>query len=218
MILDNLLRTMNEYMLDIFNTFGGQSDEYMRAMRQVRENIPEEALQKTARQGLNYIGDNPTEAFQFSRGKKAQEILSNFESDLTNLRAEQRKTGTAAVQAQSYYDEQKLQEPETPVTKEKIKQQAEDRYYFNSNVNGWYEAIDNSEELTKTEKEDIKADYANLNEDYWSANSREALQKKAENLINKIKARRQLQKEQGAPIPKSPIRGVGVSDIKKIIK
>ena len=60
MILDNILRTMNEYIKDIFDTFGGQSDEYMRAMRQVKENLPDEVLTKTVRTGLHYAGDTPT--------------------------------------------------------------------------------------------------------------------------------------------------------------
>jgi hypothetical protein len=171
MILDNILRTMNEYIKDIFDTFGGQSDEYMRAMRQVRENLPEEVLNKTARTGLNYAGDTPNEPLQFSRGKQAQEVLQNFEGDLQNLRAEQRETGTANVQAQPYYLEQQLQNNENgvpaPVSKQLIKEQANDRYYFNSNVNDWYEDIINSEVLTDYEKNDIRADYRNLNEKYW---------------------------------------------------
>lgn len=220
MILDNILRTMNEYIKDIFDTFGGQSDEYMRAMRQVKENLPDQVLNKTVRQGLNYAGDTPTEPLQFSRGKQSQEVLQNFESDLQNLRSEQRETGTANVQAQPYYLEQQLQSSEgetpAPVSKQMVKQQANDRYYFNSNVNDWYEDIMNSEELTNIEKDDIRADYQNLSEDYWNIGARDALQEKAENLIQKIRQRRALQKKGGIPTPKNPnIKGVG-ADLSKI--
>lgn len=220
MILDNILRTMNEYIKDIFDTFGGQSDEYMRAMRQVKENLPDEVLNKTVRTGLNYAGDTPTEPLQFSRGKQSQEVLQNFEGDLQNLRAEQRETGTANVQAQPYYLEQQLQNNENgvpaPVSKQMVKEQANDRYYFNSNVNDWYDDIMNSEELTDYEKDDIRADYQNLNENYWDLGTRDALQEKAEKLIQKIRQRRALQKNGGIPTPKNPnIKGVA-ADLSKI--
>lgn len=219
MILDNILRTMNEYIKDIFDTFGGQSDEYMRTLRQVRENLPDSVLQQTTRQGLNYVADRPTEPLQFSRGKKSQEILQNFETDLSNLRQEQRETGTAAVQAQPYYLEQQIeaQEKGQPlnVSKKLIKEQAEDRYYFNSNVNDWYDEINNAEELTELEKQDIKADYSNLSENYWEVGARSSLQDKAEKLIEKIRQRRS-QQSPGIPTPKNPnIKGVG-ADFSKL--
>lgn len=219
MILDNILRTMNEYIKDMFDTFGGQSDEYMRTLRQVRENIPDSVLQQTTRQGLNYVADRPTEPLQFSRGKKSQEILQNFETDLSNLRKEQRETGTAAVQAQPYYLEQQIEAQEkgqpANVSKKLIKEQAEDRYYFNSNVNDWYDEINNAEELTELEKQDIKADYSSLNENYWEVGARSSLQEKAEKLIDKIRQRRS-QQSTGMPTPKNPnIKGVG-ADFSKL--
>jgi hypothetical protein len=210
---------MNEYIKDMFDTFGGQSDEYMRTLRQVRENLPDSVLQQTTRQGLNYVADRPTEPLQFSRGKKSQEILQNFETDLSNLRKEQRETGTAAVQAQPYYLEQQIEAQEkgqpANVSKKLIKEQAEDRYYFNSNVNDWYDEINNAEELTELEKQDIKADYSNLNENYWEVGARSSLQEKAEKLIDKIRQRRS-QQSTGIPTPKNPnIKGVG-ADFSKL--
>ena len=214
MLLDNLLRTMNEYIKDMFDTFGGKSDEYMRALSQVRTSLPESVLNQTVRQGLNYAYDAPTQPLQFSRGKNAQEILSNYETELIDLRAEQRKTGTAAVQAQPYYTEQELQNIEP--SKEAVKRAAEERHYFDENVNDWYDEINNAEVLTEIEKEDIKADYRNLNENYWDSSSRADLQTKAENLINKIKQRRQL--KQMPPVsPKTSPKGVMSADINKIL-
>ena len=220
MILDNILRTMNEYIKDIFDTFGGRSDEYMRAVRQVKETIPDNVLEQTVKQGLHYVADSPTQPLQFSRGKKSQEILNNFQTEVADLRAQQRETGTAAVQAQPYYIEQQIESPDTPVTRERLKQQSADRYYFDSNVNDWYKQIDTAGELTETEKTDIKDNYyANLNENYWNAKSRDDLQRKAEDLIAKIKQRRSLQQSQAAPVPKNPnVKGVMTSDITKIIK
>ena len=212
--IDNLLRTMNEYIKDMFDTFGGKSDEYMRALSQVRTSLPENVLNQTVRQGLNYAYDAPTQPLQFSRGRASQDILSEFETELLDLRAEQRKTGTAAVQAQPYYTEQEINNIEP--SKQAVRRAAEERHYFDENVNDWYEEIDNAEVLTVLEKENIKADYRNLHENYWDSNSRADLQTKAENLINKIKERRQM--KQLPPVsPKSTPKGVMSANIKDII-
>lgn len=211
MNLDNILRTMNEYLNDIFNTFGGQSNEYSTAVRQVRENLNDEVLQQVTRQGLDYKADAPDKPLQFSRGKQAKEILNNFQGDLTTLRAEQRKQGTAKVQAQRYYIEQKLDMPDMPVSTEKLTKQAQQRYDFNNNVNDWYEEIDNAAELTELEKSGIKEMYSTLNEDYSDPAVRENIRNKATELIAKAKNRRKQAKTDTANIP--VVMGVG-TDLK----
>lgn len=177
---------MNEYLSDMFSMFGGQSQEYTTALRQVRENINENVLQHVSRQGLDYTGDKPTEPFQFKRGKEAQQILSDFSGDLQNLRKEQRTAGTAKTQAQRYYTEQKLEKPDTPVSTKRLREQAADRYDWNNNVNDWYAAIDSAAELDETEKEKIKAEYRKIQLEYEDINFRDALQQKAQAAIAKI--------------------------------
>ena len=184
--LDNILRTMNEYIADIFNMYGGQSQEYTTALRQVRENISDEVLQQVTRQGLDYTGDKPDKAFQFSRGQKATELLKDFAGDLENLRKEQRTAGTAKTQAQKYYTEQKLEKPDTPVNIKWLREQAADRFDWNNNVNDWYEAITKSDMISETEKDKIKAEYKKIQLEYEDVNFRDALRKKAENSIAQI--------------------------------
>lgn len=214
MNLDNILRTMNEYMSDIFNTFGGQSNEYATAVRQVRENIDDNVLQQVTRQGLDYTADAPDKPLQFSRGKAAKEILQNFQSDLSTLRADQRKAGTAKTQAQRYYIEQKLDLPDMPVSSKRLHEQAHQRYDFNNNVNDWYEEIDNAAELTEAEKSGIKEMYSTLNEDYSDPAVRDNIRNKATELIEKARNRRK--QESDKTTISAPVAGVGV-DLKHMI-
>lgn len=185
--LDDTLRTINEYMKDMFDIFGGQSIEYSTALKQVREQLTDDVLERTARRGLHYDSDAPTEPLQLSRGKGAQEILQAFAEDLKQLRKTQRETGTAKVQAQRYYEEQKLEDENAPADLKNVKERAQERYDFNNNVNDWYEEITNAEELTDDEIEDIKSDYSTLNVDYSDPAVRNNIRDKVMKLKAKIK-------------------------------
>lgn len=207
MNLDNILRTMNEYLSDMFNMFGGESMEYSTAVRQVRENISDDVLSQVARTGADYESDSPTEPLQFSRGKAAQNILSNFQTDLAQLRKEQREQGTAKVQAQRYYTEQKLDAPDAPADIKQLKEQAAARYDFNNNVNDWYSDIVNSAELTDAEKDDIREEYSTLNADYSDPDKRNTVRSKTQKLLDKIEKNRK-NKDTNTE-PNAPILGVG---------
>lgn len=207
MNLDNILRTMNEYLSDMFNMFGGESMEYSTAVRQVRENISDDVLSQVARTGADYESDSPTEPLQFSRGKAAQNILSNFQTDLAQLRKEQREQGTAKVQAQRYYTEQKLDAPDAPVDVKQLKEQAAARYDFNNNVNDWYADIVNSAELTDAEKDDIREEYSTLNTDYSDPDKRNTVRIKTQKLLDKIEKNRK-NKDTNTE-PNAPLLGVG---------
>lgn len=213
MNLDNILRTMNEYLKDIFDAFGGQSMEYSTAVRQVRENISDDVLSQVTRTGTDYESDNPTESLQFSRGKSAQNILSNFQSDLSQLRKEQRETGTAKVQAQRYYTEQKLDNPDVAVDIKRVKEQAAARYDFNNNVNDWYDDIVNSQELTESEIDEIKEEYSTLNTDYSDPDKRDTIRRKTQKLLDKIEKKRKNKDENTEPV--APVLGVG-ADLSEI--
>ncbi len=207
MNLDNILRTMNEYLSDMFNMFGGESMEYSTAVRQVRENISDDVLSQVVRTGADYESDSPTEPLQFSRGKAAQNILSNFQTDLTQLRKEQREQGTAKVQAQRYYTEQKLDAPDAPADIKQLKEQAAARYDFNNNVNDWYDDIVNSAELTDAEKDDIREEYSTLNTDYSDPDKRNTVRSKTQKLLDKIEKKRK-NKDTNTE-PSAPVLGVG---------
>lgn len=204
--IDNLLRTINEYMKDMFDTFGGQSQEYMTAMKQVRENIPKNVLDQTVRSGLKYAGDKPTEPLQFSRGKASQEILSNYDADISQLRKDQREQGTAQTQAQRYYEEQK-QAGEQP-TKQGAKERANERYYFNNSTNDWYSAIMESEYSTQEEKDITRMMYKELNLNYDDPAFREKLENWCINVLRNMRQREKATEKQA---PESDIVGVGAN-------
>ena len=161
MNIDSALRMINKHLKEVFEMFGGQSEEYMTALSQVRQNIPQEALNQTARSGNYYAYDMPTEPLQISRSKTAKEIYNNFISDLQQLRTEQKASGTVKAQSQKYIKE--LQEKGIKVTVKNIKQQANELYNFRNNNNDWYTNLTNSPHLTDEEISDIKTDYSELN-------------------------------------------------------
>ena len=173
--VDNLLRTVNEYMTDMFDTFGGQSTEYMAALQQYRDLLPEAALDLYARQGNDYPGDTPDAPLLLSRGKASQSAFEALKTDLEALRAAQRQSGTALVQAQKYLNEpDKPPEPDEkkppklqPKTREYIRQRARENYELSNNLNDWYTTIMESEDITEPEKIMIKSYYSEINARYY---------------------------------------------------
>ena len=172
-------------MEDLFNWFGGQSEEYMNAMRQVRKNLPDNVLQNTQAQGLNYVYDNPTKPLKLSTGKASKEILQEFESDLQELRSEQKHSGTALEQAQKYIDELKKDGKE--FSRKSIREAASGIYYFRNNVNEWYKDVDVSTTLTDEEKSYFKEAFSDLNgSDPYEY---EILRRKIERNYNRLKTK-----------------------------
>ena len=161
MSIISTIRAINKHMEDLFNWFGGQSEEYMNAMRQVRENLPDNVLQNTQAQGLNYVYDNPTKPLKLSTGKASKEILQEFENDLQELRNEQKQSGTALEQAQKYIDE--LKKDGKAFSRTSIREAASGIYYFRNNVNDWYKDVDKSTALTDEEKAYFKEAFSDLN-------------------------------------------------------
>lgn len=183
MNISSTIKAINKQLKETFDLFGGQSEEYMNALKQVRDNLPDEVLQQTQRQGLNYAYDMPTKPLQISGGKEARNILSNFETDLQNIRSAQKETGSALMQAQKYINELKQKGKE--FSKAEIKKQASGIYHFRNNVNNWYEEIMNSAAISEEEKSIIKSDYSELNgaDDYEYS----VLRRKIEQNYNKVK-------------------------------
>lgn len=190
MNIKSAISAINKHLKDTFDLFGGQSEEYANALRQVRDNLPDEVLQQTQRQGLNYAYDVPSKPLQISGGKQAQNILSNFQNDLQQIRAEQKETGSALMQAQKYIDELKAKGKQ--FSRQAIKEQASGIYNFRNNVNDWYADIDKSSVLSEEEKSALKADYSELNgaDDYEYS----VLRRKITEKYNKVKPRLQAEK------------------------
>lgn len=188
MILDNILRSLNQYMKDMFTTFGGESKEYMTALKDVKENLPEEVLQQTARKGLDFEGDAPTEPLQLSRGKEAKNVLENFESDLQEIRKDQKDQGTARKQTEKYREDAANRgiDPETI----DIQEEAKKLYDFDHSTNDWYEAIMSDPDITDDEKEEIRDLYSDLFENYEDAAFRDRLEEAARDILRAADERR----------------------------
>lgn len=188
MILDNILRSLNQYMKDMFTTFGGESKEYMTALKDVKENLPEEVLQQTARKGLDFEGDAPTEPLQLSRGKEAKNVLENFETDLQEIRKDQKDQGTARKQTEKYREDAANRglDPETI----DIQEEAKKLYDFDHSTNDWYEAIMSDPDITDDEKEEIRDLYSDLFENYEDAAFRDRLEEAARDILRAADERR----------------------------
>lgn len=192
--VDNLLRTVNEYMTDMFDTFGGQSTEYMTALQQYRDLLPEAALDLYARQGNDYPGDTPDVPLLLSRGKASQNAFEALKTDLEALRAAQRQSGTALVQAQKYLNEpDKPPEPDEkkppklqPKTREYIRQRARENYELSNNLNDWYTTIMESEDITEPEKIMIKSYYSEINARYYDSEYMEEVKRAVIPLLERI--------------------------------
>ena len=203
MILDSILRAMNQYMKDIFTAFGGESKEYMSALKGMKENLPAEVLEQTARKGLDYEGNAPTEPLQLSRGKAAQNVLENFGSDLQQIRKEQKEAGTVRKQSEKYYEDAENRgiSPEDV----DIQEEAKKLYDFDNSTNDWYDAIMSDPDITDDEKEEIRDLYSDLFENYEDAAFRDRLEDKAREILREADARR----EEGISADISPVSDVG---------
>lgn len=189
MILDNILRSLNQYMKDIFNVFGGESKEYMNALKDVKENLPQEVLERTARQGLDYEGDAPTEPLQLSRGKEAKNVLDNFGSDLKQIRDDQKKMGTVRSQSQKYYED--AENRGISPDEIDIQDEAKKLYDFDNSTNDWYDAIMSDPDIADDEKEEIRDLYSDLFENYEDAAFRDKLEDRAREILREADLRRE---------------------------
>lgn len=187
MNLDNILRSTNKYLKDTFDTFGGRSKEYMNAVKQVKENLPESVLEDVARQGLHYDGDSPDEPLQLSRSKAAQSELTNFQTDLQELRKEQKTAGTARKQSRKYYEDAESRGIDPNDIN--IKEEAEKLYDFDSSTNDWYDAIMSNENISDDEKEEIRDLYSDLFENYEDAEFRDRLEQACRDLLKEADER-----------------------------
>lgn len=193
MKIKSVISAINKHLTDVFNLFGGRSEEYMNALKQVRDNLPDNVLQQTQTQGLNYAYDTPREALKLSAGKKSQEILQNFEADLIKVRQEQKESGSAIVQAQKYIDD--LAKDGLQFSRQRIKEKASGLYDFRNNVNDWYKDVDKSN-LSEAEKSNFKEAYSELNgaDPYEYAVLRQKIDENYNRLKPKLEEERRLRK------------------------
>ena len=174
----SIVTSINKHLKSVFDMFGGQSSEYHNALQQVKEQLNENVISQTARQGVNYNADTPNKPLQLSTGKKALDILSNYETDVKNIRESQKETGSALEQAQKYLDELKAVGKEFSL--QNIRKYAQTNYNFDNNSNEWYKTLTESEYLSDSEKEEVRTIYSEVNHKYndpsWRDNNMNRLQ------------------------------------------
>ena len=179
----SIVNSINKHLKSVFDMFGGQSTEYHLALQTVKENLSENVLSQTARQGVNYNADTPDKPLQLSTGKKALDILSNFESDVKNIRETEKAIGSALEQAQKYIDELKAVGKEFSL--QNIRKYAQTNYDFDNNSNDWYRKLTESEELTDGEKEEVREIYSEVNHKYNEPAWRDRNMNRLKKLLNK---------------------------------
>lgn len=179
----SIVNSINKHLKSVFDMFGGQSSEYHNALQQVKEQLNENVLSQTARQGVNYNADTPNKPLQLSTGKKALDILSNYETDVKNIRKAQKETGSALEQAQKYIDELKAVGKEFSL--QNIHEYAQTNYNFDNNSNDWYKSLTESEHLTSSEIEEVRTIYSEVNHKYNDPSWRDTNMNRLEELLKK---------------------------------
>lgn len=139
--IDNMLRSVNKHLKDVFNTFGARSTEYQTAQLQAYEQL----------KGMTQIKIPDTKnnvqlaPLQILRGRNAIAEIQNrhLEKSLSELREMEKITGTAKVQMQKYIE--KLKSENVEVTPQNIRDVAESmtKYQFDD----VYKAVTESENI-----------------------------------------------------------------------
>ena len=106
--IDNMLRSINKHLSDVFTTFGGKSTEYEKAQNEVYTKLS--TLTQIKKPEYNDSGEM-TSPLQLSRSRNAiAEIkLKEMENTVKDVREEQKKTGSAKMQAQKYIKKMQAQ-------------------------------------------------------------------------------------------------------------
>lgn len=158
------IKNINNYLKNVYSTFGGKSREYMAALNEVREILPDNVINETAKSGNNYKADNPRSALQFKDTAKANEIFSHFETELKQIESYSENKGNIQKQIQPYKDQLNYWgHKDTP---RNIKKWAKWEYDFNEMSNDWYKDLTESENLTNDEREQVRDLYSRVSGNY----------------------------------------------------
>ena len=158
------IKNINNYLKNVYNTFGGRSREYMSALNEVREILPDNVINETAKSGNYYKADNPRSALQFKDTAKANEIFSHFETELKQIESYTENKGNIQKQLQPYKDQ--LNYWGHKDTSRNIKKWAKWEYEFSESSNDWYKDLTESEALTNEERETVRDLYQRVNGEY----------------------------------------------------
>ena len=145
--IDNMLRTINQHLKDVFTTFGGKSQEYETAQNEVFTKLS--TLTQMKKPEYNENGEMIT-PLQISRSRNSiSEIkLKDMENTVKDVREQQKKTGSAKMQAQKYI--KKIQAQNITPTTQNIRVYAKKTH--RQGFADIYNAVTNSENIPEFEQ------------------------------------------------------------------
>lgn len=145
--IDNMLRSINQHLKDVFSIFGGKSVEYEEAQKDVFTKLSTLTQIKKPEYDDNNVMTKPMQISR-SRNAIAEIKLKEMENTVKDVREEQKKTGSAKMQAQKYI--KKLQEKNIAPTTQNIRVYA--KKLHSQEFNNTYKAIMESEKIPEFEK------------------------------------------------------------------
>lgn len=141
----SLIGAVNKQLRDYYNTFGGQSNEYLKLYSKVTDKLQGSIY----RQGVTFNMDKPEAPLQISTGKSVLKEFSDAKNleTLQKVRNELHNFGTALERAQPYLEYQKNQEDNM-----NIKEIANILYQITNNQTAIYNFIKESDSVSYNDK------------------------------------------------------------------
>lgn len=145
--IDNMLRSINKHLSDVFTTFGGKSAEYEHAQNTVFQTLSTLTQIKKPEYDENNVMTKPLQ-FSRSRNAIAEIMLKDLQDTVKDVREQQKKAGSAKQQAQKYI--KKLQEKNITPSVQNIRVYA--KKLHTQTFNDTYKAIMEFENIPEFEK------------------------------------------------------------------
>lgn len=145
--IDNMLRSINKHLTDVFTTFGGNSVEYEEAQKNVFTKLSTLTQIKKPEYDENNKMSKPMQILR-SRNAISEIKLKEMENTVKDVREEQKKTGSAKMQAQKYIS--KLQAQNITPTIQNVKSYA--KKLHSQEFADMYNAVTNSENIPEFEQ------------------------------------------------------------------
>jgi hypothetical protein len=145
--IDNMLRSINKHLSDVFTTFGGNSAEYEKAQNEVFTKLSTLTQMKKPEYDSN---GEMTKPLQLSRSRNAiAEIkMKDLQDTVRDVRERQKKEGSAKTQAQKYI--KKMQAQNITPTTQNVKEYA--KKLHRQDFADMYNAVTTSENIPEFEQ------------------------------------------------------------------
>lgn len=145
--IDNMLRSINQHLKDVFTVFGGKSTEYEKAQNEVFTTLS--TLTQMKKPEYNGNGDMIS-PLQLSRSRNAisEIMLKEMQDTVKDVREQQKKEGSAKQQVQKYI--KKLQEQNITPSLQNIRRYS--KKLHRQDFADIYNVVTNSENIPEFEQ------------------------------------------------------------------